>query len=135
MRQCVWGFLAVLLFPVFAHSAATVYDINGTFGSNEHGCTQITLLFGGSDCSFGRNRAGASGTWIGPLFTGAHYVPGGIRDVISYVPTSGVFDAGTGTFALAAEDGKLAAPITGTFTIDEVDDSCESRSKLTPLTM
>ena len=43
---------------VQANAASTIYEINGTFGSNEQGCTQITLLFGGSDCSYGRNRPG-----------------------------------------------------------------------------
>ncbi len=104
---------------VQANAESTIYEIAGTLGSNEHGCTQITLLFGGSDCSFGRNRAGAAGTWIGPLFSGGHYVPDGIKDVIGYVPKSGVFDAGTATFALAVDDGKYAAPITGTFAIDD----------------
>jgi len=106
-----------------ANAESTIYEIAGTFGSNEQGCTQITLLFGGSDCSFGRNRAGAAGTWIGPLFSGAHYVPDGIKDVIGYVPTSGGFASGptieTSIFSPAADDGKYAAPITGNFTIDD----------------
>ena len=99
---------------VQANAESTIYEIAGTLGSNAHGCTQITLLFGGSDCSFGRNRAGAAGTWIGPLFSGGHYVADGIKDVIGYVPKSGVFNAGTATFTLAVDDSKYAAPITGT---------------------
>ncbi len=127
MRLFAQCFLAILLVPVTAHSATTVYPINGTFGSNEHSCTQIALLFGGADCTFGRNRPGALldppvggvPAWIGPQFNGGHYVADGIKDVIGYIPTSGGFDANTATFSPAAYDGKLAAPITGILTIDD----------------
>ncbi len=102
-----------------ANAITRVYEINGTFGAAEQGCTQITLLFGGSDCTFGRNRAGASGTWIGGLFAGGHYPQDGVHDQPSYVPTSGVFDRPSQTFAPAAPDGKIAAPVSGTFTIDD----------------
>lgn len=104
---------------VQANALSTVYEIDGTFGSNEHACTQITLLFGGSDCTYGRTRPGAAGTWIGPLFAGGHYAQDGTKDQVTYTPTNGVFDPGTLTFTPAADDGKLAAPVTGTLTIDD----------------
>ncbi len=112
-----------------ASAVETVYDISGTFSGNEQGCTQIALLFGGADCTFGRNRPGALleppvggvPVWIGPQFSGGHYAADGIKDIISLVPTSGVFSDVTFTFGPAEDDGKLAAPITGTFTINDND--------------
>ncbi len=105
----------------------TVYDISGAFSENEQSCTQITLLFGGTDCTYGRNRPGplkeppdvGVPVWIGPQFSGAHYEADGIKDQVNYVPTSGGFDPVTGTFSPASDDGKLAAPITGTLTIND----------------
>ncbi|MEO8444907.1 MAG: Ig-like domain-containing protein [Gammaproteobacteria bacterium] len=102
-----------------ANALATVYEMDGTFSDVEQACTQITLLFGGSDCTYGRNRAGAAGSWIGGLFSGGHYPQDGVKDQPSYVPTSGVFDRPSQTFAPAAPDGKIAAPVSGTFTIDD----------------
>ena len=125
MRLAVRCLLAVLLVPAVGHSATSFYPISGSFGSNEQSCTRIALIFGGSDCTFGRNQPGAQvdplgvPTWIGPQFSGGHYVADGIKDVIGYVPTSGGFDANTLTFSPAAEDGKLSAPITGTLAIDD----------------
>lgn len=105
--------------PSFA--VTTVYDIDGTFASSEHSCSQITFLFGGKDCSFGGNRT-AGGGWTGPLFGGGHYTVGSAQDLLTYVPTAGdESPAGSGTFVPAADDSKLAAPITGTFSIDDKD--------------
>ncbi len=127
MRPFARCFLAVLIVPAVAYSATTNYPINGSFGSNEQSCTQITLLFGGTDCTYGRNRPGplkeppdvGVPVWIGPQFSGAHYEADGIKDQVNYVPTSGGFDPVTGTFSPANADGKIAAPITGTLTIDD----------------
>jgi hypothetical protein len=104
---------------VQANALETIYEIDGTFSDTEQGCTQVTLLFSGADCTYGRNRAGAGGAWLGPQFSGAHYPQDGVRDQPGYTPTSGVFDRPSQTFAPAAPDGKLAAPITGTLTIDD----------------
>ncbi|MEO8224995.1 MAG: hypothetical protein ABI661_09315, partial [Gammaproteobacteria bacterium] len=102
-----------------ANALETVYEIDGTFSDVEQACTQITLLFGGSDCTYGRNRAGAAGSWIGALFGGGHYLQDGVKDQTTYTPTTGVFDRPSQTFAPAAPDGKIAAAVTGTFTIDD----------------
>ena len=54
-------------------------------------------------CSPVRTAAsGAAGTSTRPLFNGGHYFPDGIKDVIGYLPTSGVFDAGTATFTTSS---------------------------------
>ncbi|MDH5254348.1 MAG: thrombospondin type 3 repeat-containing protein [Gammaproteobacteria bacterium] len=119
----------VLLVPALAQAVETVYQIAGTFGSNEQSCTQIATVLGGTDCTFGRNRPGVvteppppeAGVpvWTGPLFSGGHYAADGVRDLTTYIPTSGGFDPVTGTFSPAVDDGKLAAPVTGTFTIND----------------
>jgi hypothetical protein len=114
-----------------ANAAEIVYEINGTFGSNEQGCTQIAWSLGGSDCTFGRNRPSsitepplpAIGVpvWQGPQFAGGHYAADGVKDQPSYLPAAGIFDGNTATFSPAADDGKIEAPITGTFTINDND--------------
>ncbi len=108
-----------------AGAAETVYEITGSFGANEHSCTQISHVLGGFDCSFGRNwpaaateADGITPAWGGPIFGGGHYERGSLGDVLSYVPTTGAYVSGT-TFSLAAPDGKYEAPITGTFTIND----------------
>jgi len=128
MRFSALRVIALVMVPGFAHAAETVYAINGTFGSNEHSCTQITHVLGGADCSYGRNWPGAAleadGTtpgWFGPTFGGGHYALGSPGDALSYIPTSGSY-TGIGTvFTPAVDDGKIAAPITGTFTINDND--------------
>ena len=109
-----------------ANAVETVYEITGAFGSNEQGCTQIAWSLGGSDCTFGRNRPSSiveSGVpaWQGPQFAGGHYAADGVKDQPSYLPTAGIFDGNTATFSPAADDGKIEAPITGTFTINDND--------------
>ena len=131
------GILAasVLGVSLQANAATAVYDITGTFGSTEQSCTQITAKFANTDCTFGRNRLAPQPTpplppvsllWLGPLFGGGHYAQDGIKDQVSYVPTSGTFvpavpatEPPTGTTTPAVDDGKLAAPVTGTFSIND----------------
>ncbi len=102
-----------------AGAVATIYEIDGSFSKVENRCSQIDFSFGGADCSYGRNRPGAAPGWHGPLFGGGHYAPDGVKDQVNYIPTSGSFNATTSTFTPAVPDGKLAAPVTGTFTIDD----------------
>jgi len=111
-----------------ANALETIYEIDGAFDRNEHSCTQITFVLGGADCSYGRNKPaaafdadGVTPGWFGPLFGGGHYALGSAGDSLTFVPTSGAY-TGTGTvFTPAADDGKIAAPITGTFTINDND--------------
>ena len=110
-----------------AGAATTVYEIDGLFGANEHSCTQISHVLGGFDCSYGRNwpaaaveQDGITPAWGGPIFGGGHYQVGSTGDSKLYAPTTGAW-SGTGTvFTPAVDDGKYAAPITGTFTLTSV---------------
>jgi len=107
-----------------AGAASTVYVIDGTLGANEQYCTQVNVLFAGTDCTYGRNRPGADPTkWQGPYFGGAHYAIDGVKDLPSYAPTNGVNNPLGATdpanFIPAADDGKIEAPITGEITIDD----------------
>jgi hypothetical protein len=107
-----------------AGAASTVYVIDGTLGAVEQSCTQVNWSFAGTDCTYGRNRAGSTpGKWQGPYFGGAHYTPDGVKDQPVYAPTNGTNDPLGGTdpsaFIPAVDDGKLAAPITGEITIDD----------------
>ena len=115
---------SVLGVALQAGAASTTYVIDGTFGAVEQGCTQVNLLFAGTDCTYGRNRPGASpGKWQGPYFSGAHYAIDGVKDQPAYVPTHGANNPLGGTdpanFIAAVDDGKLAAPITGEIIIDD----------------
>lgn len=120
----VVGSLGVsLLGTAPANAATTTFDITGNFSKELGACTQITFSFSGSDCSWGRNRPAANGTWIGPLFGGAHYAIDGVKDQLTYIPTVGdnvpQGQTAQSNFIPAADDGKLAAPITGQIVIDD----------------
>ena len=115
---------SVLGVALQAGAASTTYVIDGTFGAVEQGCTQVNLLFAGTDCTYGRNRPGASpGKWQGPYFSGAHYAIDGVKDQPAYVPTHGTNNPLGSTnpsdFVPAVDDGKLAPPITGEIIIDD----------------
>ena len=108
-----------------ANATTNIYDIAGTFGSLEQSCSQIAYLLN-ADCSFGRNRPHSPPKWIGPQFGGGHYAQGSIGDDVTHIPTFGVFVPAvpatvpvTGTYTPAVDDGKVAAPVTGTFSIDD----------------
>ncbi len=106
-----------------ASAAATTYIIDGTFSGVLNSCTQITFAFSGSDCSWGRNRPGANGTWIGPLFGGANYPKDSPQSALTYLPTSGdnvpAGSSGAANFIPATPDGKLDAPLNGELIIDD----------------
>ena len=106
-----------------ASAAATTYIIDGTFSGVLQVCTQITFAFSGSDCSYGRNRPGTAGTWLGPLFGGANYAKDSPQSALTYIPTSGVnLPQGTSapaSFIPATPDGKLNAPLDGELIIDD----------------
>ncbi|MEO7387287.1 MAG: Ig-like domain-containing protein [Gammaproteobacteria bacterium] len=104
---------------VQATAVTTVYEIDGTFANTEGSCTQITFQLGGGDCTFGRNRPAASTGWFGPLFGGGHYQQDGVKDQTTYVPTNGAYNAVSDSFTPAVDDGKYAAPVSGTFSIDD----------------
>lgn len=114
----VVGSLGVsLLATAPATAATTTFDITGNLSKEYGTCTQITFSFSGSDCSWGRNRPAANGTWIGPLFGGANYAADGVKDQVTYIPTVGDnVPQGTASsaanFIPAVDDGKLPATIT-----------------------
>jgi hypothetical protein len=98
-----------------ALAVQTPYDIqNGEFSPVEHSCTQIVRNFGSTDCTFGRTRPLAfpfDQAWIGPLFGAGHYTVGSPQDSQLYVGESGG--------GPRRSDGKIAAPVTGTLTLDD----------------
>jgi hypothetical protein len=107
-----------------AGAATTTYVIDGSFAAVEQSCTQVNLLFAGTDCTYGRNRPGASpGKWQGPYFGGSHYVADGVKDQPAYVPTHGtnnpLGDPQASSFIPAVDDGKFDAPVTGQIIIDD----------------
>ncbi|MSR08132.1 MAG: hypothetical protein EXR82_01140 [Gammaproteobacteria bacterium] len=106
-----------------ASAAATTYIIDGTFSGVLYACTQITFAFSGSDCSYGRNRLAANGTWLGPLFGGANYPKDSAQSALTYLPTSGdnvpQGSSAQANFIPATPDGKLNAPLDGELSIDD----------------
>ena len=106
-----------------ASAAATTYIIDGTFSGVLYACTQITFAFSGSDCSYGRNRPAANGTWLGPLFGGANYAKDSPQSELTYLPTSGdnvpQGSSAQANFIPATPDGKLNAPLDGELSIDD----------------
>ena len=106
-----------------ASAALTTYNIDGTFSGVLYACTQITFAFSGSDCSYGRNRPGANGTWLGPLFGGANYPEDSAQSALTYIPTSGdnvpQGSSAQANFIPATPDGKLDAPLDGALIIDD----------------
>jgi hypothetical protein len=125
-KLAVAGVLAasVLGVSLQASAATTTYVIDGTLGANEQSCTQVTFLFAGTDCTYGHNRGNAaSGIWQGMQFGGGHYTPDGVKDKTTYTPTFGTNspagDPAPSSFIAAADDGKLAAAVTGRITIDD----------------
>ncbi len=114
--------LAVSVFPGMAHAATTAHVITGTIAEVEQGCNQIAFVFSSNDCTYGRNRPGPNGEWIGPLsqFGAAHYAPGSPGAVLGYVPTTSTESPeGSGTFIPAPPDGKIKAAVTGTLSIND----------------
>jgi hypothetical protein len=111
--------------PASAQAVETVYEMTGAFDGTEHSCTQIAHVLGGFDCSYGRNWPGAAvdpdstPSWGGPLFGGAHYELGSPGDALAYVPTTGSWTGSGTAFNAAVDDGKYAAPISGTLTIND----------------
>jgi len=110
-----------LLISLQAGAVTTVYDVSGTLAGTEMSCTAVTALFTTGDCTYGRNRPGlVPNKWVGPFFGGGHYNLDGVKDQTTYVPTAGdQVPNGTGSFIPAVDDGKIAAPITGTFSIND----------------
>ena len=106
-----------------ASAAETTYVIDGTFSGVLFSCTQITFAFSGSDCSYGRNRPAANGTWLGPLFSGANYPKDSLQATVTYLPTSGdnvpQGSSAQVNFIPAVPDGKLNAPLDGELIIDD----------------
>ncbi len=106
-----------------ASAAATTYVIDGTFSGVLYACTQITFAFSGSDCTYGRNRPAANGTWLGPLFGGANYPKDSAQSALTYLPTSGdnvpQGSSAQANFIPATPDGKLNAPLDGELSIDD----------------
>ncbi len=106
-----------------ASAAATTYVIDGTFSGVLYACTQITFAFSGSDCSYGRNRPAANGTWLGPLFGGGNYPKDSPQAALTYIPTSGdnvpQGSSAQANFIPATPDGKLNAPLDGELIIDD----------------
>ena len=85
-----------------AHSQVAL-TINGVQGTTETVCSQINILFGAADCTYGGTKAGTLNGWYGPSQGAAYYAVGSTGDSATYTPVPG--------------DARIAVPVSGTLTI------------------
>ncbi len=96
--------VALVAVPFAARAAQLNVAIVGSLGSSENSCTQIIPFFTLAGCTYG-NDSVASGGWVGPEMSGAHYGIGTAGDSVNHV--------------LAPGDGRTSPALTGTVTIDD----------------
>jgi hypothetical protein len=91
---------------VASYAATTDYDIEGiNAGGVENNCTNITLAFNNSDCSWAKTRQPSVPAWSGMATGAAQYAIGSTGDDVAYRQQPG--------------DGKQSTAITGSLTIDD----------------
>jgi hypothetical protein len=89
-----------------SHAASQNYPIEGiAAGGVESSCTNITLAFNNSDCSWAKTRQPSVPAWSGPSTGAAQYAQGSVGDDAAYRQSPG--------------DDKQRTPVTGTLTIDD----------------